>query len=175
VDWEGLSNVILVGHSYGGCVITGVADRVGDRLRHLFYLDGFVPDGGERLFDLRPPEDNVIMHQLVNEFGGGWNMSPLTAEIFNVNPKDSEWFDKKCTSQAIATFDEPIRLTNGQFPVHKVTYVHASNWDFKPHTGRSYEKAKSRGWETHVIDCGHAVMLDRPETLNGWLLRLGEP
>src|SRR5262245_57213749 len=56
LETEDLTDVTLVGHSYGGMVATGVADRARDRIRRLVYLDAFVPGDGQCMFDLQPPE-----------------------------------------------------------------------------------------------------------------------
>src|SRR6202167_6610182 len=54
IEWEELSDIVLVGHSYGGMVVTGVADALPDRVRSLVYLDAFVPKNGEALLNFLP-------------------------------------------------------------------------------------------------------------------------
>ena len=92
--WEDLSDVILCGHSYGGNVITGVADRIPERIRSLVYLDAFVPEDGECLFDLVPPELAQRMRLQAQTAGSGWNIPPLPAEHFNVNLRDAAWIKR---------------------------------------------------------------------------------
>jgi pimeloyl-ACP methyl ester carboxylesterase len=161
--WEELDDVILCGHSYGGMVVTGVADRLPGRIRSLVYLDAFVPEDGESLAQFAP----IRPEQLVD----GWQCKPISAENFGVNPADRDWVDRQCTLQSLACFTQPVLLGGGLAQVDRVTYVYASGWagghsPFEPF----YEKAKARGWRTQALDCGHDVMLDRPGELTQVLL-----
>jgi pimeloyl-ACP methyl ester carboxylesterase len=162
VEWEDLSDIILCGHSYGGCVVTGAADRIADRIAALVYLDAFVPDNGQCLHDTLPPEARDAQVQGAKQFGEGWKVPPITATEFNVNLKDREMMDRKGTMQSLATFQQPLHLTGAIERIKDVTYVLATGWAPSPFP-QFYEKAKARGWKTLTLDCGHDVMLDRPE------------
>lgn len=158
IRWEELDDIILCGHSYGGMVVTAVADRLSERIRSLVYLDAFVPEDGESLTQFAP----IAQEQLLE----GWKCKPISAEVFGVNPADREWVDRQCTLQSLACFTQPVRLGGGLAQVKRVTYVYASGWaaghsPFEPF----YLKAKARGWRTQELDCGHDVMLDRPGEL----------
>src|SRR5437762_1451253 len=72
IQWEELSDVVLCGHSYGGAVISGVADRVPDRLRTLVYLDAFVLEDGQSLHDTLPPPQRQLQIELAQQHGDGW-------------------------------------------------------------------------------------------------------
>ena len=85
IQWEELSRIILCGHSYGGFVISGVADRIPDRIRALVYLDAFVPEDGECLFDLVSPEMAAGMRRQAATSGDGWKVDPIPGEVFQVN------------------------------------------------------------------------------------------
>ena len=76
LECEDLRDVVLIGHSYGGMVATGVADRARDRIRHLVYLDAFVPQDGQSLFDLLPPEPRARMREDAKALGDGWRVPP---------------------------------------------------------------------------------------------------
>lgn len=163
IRWEELDDIILCGHSYGGMVVTGVADRLSARIRSLVYLDAFVPEDGQSLAHFAP----ITEEQLVD----GWKCKPISAEIFGVNAADRQWVDRQCTVQSVACFTQPARLTGGLAQVSRVTYVYAAGWagghsPFEPF----YEQAKARGWTTLALDCGHDVMLDRPAEVTGVLL-----
>ena len=158
IRWEELSDVVLCGHSYGGMVVTGVADQIPERIRSLVYLDAFVPEHGQSLSDFVPISDDHLVD--------GWKAPPITAEFFGVNPTDRAWVDRQCTMQSIACFRQPVQLTGGIQRVRDIHYIYASGWGgdkspFQPF----YEQAKARGWEASGIDCGHDVMLDRPDAL----------
>jgi pimeloyl-ACP methyl ester carboxylesterase len=101
IRWEELSDVILCGHSYGGCVISGAADRIPDRIRALVYLDAFVPEDGDALTAMLPPGQAQGMRQAAED---GWKVAPIPAEAFKVNTRDSAWVNRQCTPQALATF-----------------------------------------------------------------------
>ena len=107
IRWEELDSVILCGHSYGGCVISGVADVLPDRIAALVYLDAFLLEDGECLHDLLPAEHREMQVSLANEFGEGWRVPPIPAEVFNVNAGDRDWVDRQCTPQPLATFQQP--------------------------------------------------------------------
>lgn len=171
IRWEDLHSVILCGHSYGGCVISGVAEVLADRIAALVYLDAFLLEDGECLHDLLPDEHRELQLSLANEHGDGWRVPPIPAEVFNVNAQDREWVDQQCTPQPLATFQQRVQLKSGASPVSRNHFIYASDWEGTPF-GFSYERAKTRGWTTSEIACGHDVMLDRPETLTSELIAL---
>jgi pimeloyl-ACP methyl ester carboxylesterase len=161
--WEELTDVVLCGHSYGGCVITGVADRVPDRVRSLVYLDAFILENGQGLHDVLPPEVADGQVRGTNETGDGWRVPPITAEFFRVNTEDRAWVDRQCTTQPLATFRQRLRIENS-FPAEKCTHVLATGYEHSPFPP-FHEIAKRKGWKTRTIDSGHDVMLDRPAEL----------
>ena len=169
IRWEELDSVILCGHSYGGCVISGVADVVPERIAALIYLDAFLLEDGECLHDLLPAEHRELQVSLANEHGEGWRVPPIPAEIFNVNAVDRGWVDRQCTPQPLATFQQPLRLRGGPSRVARNHFIYASDWEGTPFTA-CYDRARARGWTTSEIACGHDVMLDRPEALTAELI-----
>jgi pimeloyl-ACP methyl ester carboxylesterase len=169
IRWEELDSVILCGHSYGGCVISGVADVVSERIAALIYLDAFLLEDGECLHDLLPAEQRDMQVSLANEFGEGWRVPPIPAEVFNVNALDRDWVDRQCTPQPLATFQQSIRLSGGPSRISRNHFIYASDWEGTPFTA-CHDRAKARGWTTSEIACGHDVMLDRPEALTAELI-----
>jgi pimeloyl-ACP methyl ester carboxylesterase len=167
---EDLTGVVLVGHSYGGAVIRGVADRVGERIAALVYLDAFVPEDGQSVHDLLPAEHARGQLEAAEAVGDGWRVPPIPAGVFNVNAADRDWVDAQCTPQPLASFQQKLRLTRPDTapPSH---YIYASGWEATPFTP-FYQAAKARGWPTREIACGHDVMLDRPEDLTAALLEI---
>ena len=164
IRWEELSDVILCGHSYGGCVIRGAADRISDRIGALVYLDAFVPDNGQSLYDCLPAEMRNAQLELAKTIGEGWKLPPIMAEQFQVNAKDRDWVNRQCTFQPIETFRQPLKVTGAMERIRNVTFILASGWGPSPFPVL-FEKAKANGWQTLAIDCGHDVMLDEPEQL----------
>jgi pimeloyl-ACP methyl ester carboxylesterase len=173
VQWEELKNVVLCGHSYGGAVISGAADRLVDRIGALVYLDAFLLDHGQSVYDVLPPAQRDFQLDLVARYGEGWKVPPIPAGAFNVNVHDREWVDRQCTMQPVATFQQPLRLSGAPQAARSVEFVLATGWNDSPFHA-FYEQAKARGWKTRTIPCGHDVMLDRPEELTRALLAAAE-
>lgn len=169
IRWEELEDVVLCGHSYGGCVISGVADRVPDRIGALVYLDAFVLESGQSLHDTIPPEVKNAQLEAARQAGEGWKVPPIPAEAFNVNAKDRDWVDRQCTMQPLATFQQPINLTGAIDRIENVTFILANGYSPSPFPP-FYEHAKAKGWKTITMACGHDVMLDQPEELTSALL-----
>jgi pimeloyl-ACP methyl ester carboxylesterase len=164
IRWQELSDVILCGHSYGGCVISGVGDQMPDRIAALVYLDAFVLQDGQALHDTLPAEAREAQLEGVLQVGEGWKVPPIPAEFFNVNAADRAWVDRQCTPQPLATFQEALRLEGGLGDIAHKGYVFASGWDGTPFQG-FYDQAKADGWRTCEMACGHDVMLDQPGAL----------
>src|SRR5437867_644691 len=84
IECEELSGIVLCGHSYGGCVISGVADRIPDRIRSLVYLDAFVLEDGENLLQHVPEEQRIQLIEGANQSGDGWKVPPIPAALRRV-------------------------------------------------------------------------------------------
>src|SRR5438034_5419467 len=168
--WEELSDVVLCGHSYGGCVISGVADRVPDRIRALVYLDAFVLENGENLAQHIPELQYKQLLETVSAAGEGWKVPPTPAKVFNVNLRDREWVNRQCTMQPLSTFQQRIALSGGINKVKNVIFILAAGFVEGSPFPPFYEKAKAKGWKTITVPCGHDVMLDLPEQLTKVLL-----
>jgi pimeloyl-ACP methyl ester carboxylesterase len=170
IRWEELTDVVLVGHSYGGCVISGVADRMSEKIAALVYLDAFVLEDGQCLHDTLPADHRQGQLDAAAAFGDGWRVPPIPAAVFNVNAADRAWVDDQCTDQPLASFQQKLDLDSKAPAVGSIHYIYAAGWEGTPFTG-FYESAKARGWSTREIACGHDVMLDRPEELTAALVQ----
>jgi len=164
--WEDLSDVILCGHSYAGCVVGGVADRVPERIKALVYLDAFILESGENLLQHVPGVQLQPLLEGTNAVGEGWKVPPIPAEVFKVNTADSEWVNRQCTPQPLGTFEQRTQLSGGARKIGNVTFILAQGFVEGSPFPAFYEKAKARGWKTAVLPCGHDVMLDMPEELS---------
>jgi pimeloyl-ACP methyl ester carboxylesterase len=164
IRYEELEDVVLCGHSYAGCVVGGVAERLPERIRSLVYLDAFVPEDGQSLHDVLPADQREMQLELTAQLGEGWKVPPIPAAVFNVNPTDRQWVDRQCTMQSLATFQQKVSR-NGRFArPGDITYILATGWEDSPF-GQFHQRAESLGWSTLTMACGHDVMLDRPEDL----------
>jgi len=170
IKYERLRNFVLVGHSYGGCVISGIAEAVGDAIQSIVFLDAFIPDNGDSTFDLvQPAVQDVIRGALAR---GEITVPVRDAAALKVNEKDRAWVDSLATPQPIATFTEKLTLTGARGRIAKKTYIRASGY---PNV--SFEKALARvkadpSWRTYEVPCGHDVMIDDPERLTEILLEV---
>jgi pimeloyl-ACP methyl ester carboxylesterase len=161
--YEGLADVVLAGHSYGGMVVTGVADRIADRVAALIYLDAFLPENGQSLFDINIPANTQRFVANAGDCGGLAVPSP-PASFFNVNAADADRVDRLATPFPLAAMAERLTLTGVHKSVRRHVYVHGTalprESPFKPF----YERAKADpAWTAHALGCGHHVMLDMPE------------
>ncbi|HEY6441993.1 MAG TPA: alpha/beta hydrolase [Candidatus Acidoferrales bacterium] len=169
IRWEELTSVVLCGHSYGGAVISGVADRLPDRIGALVYLDAFLLDDGRSVHDEVPPGQRNMQLEGARVHGEGWKVPPIPAAGFNVNAQDAAWVDRQCTMQPLAAFQQPLRLSGKMGAVKDVTFVLATGYGESPFMP-SYERAKAKDWKTLSLACGHDAMLDMPEELTTTLL-----
>lgn len=174
VRWEDLTEVILVGHSYGGAVITGAADRITDRISSLVYLDAFLLDDGESIHDTFSDEARSSDLRRVDRDGEGWRLSPIPAKVFNVNERDRAWVDRMCTPQPITTFTQPLKLSGRVTEISDVSYILASDWS-NPTFPTYMDRAVRSGWNTSTFDCGHDIMIDEPDRLARQLLVSPKP
>ena len=170
IKYERLRNFVLVGHSYGGGVISGIAEAVGDAIQSIVFLDAFIPDNGDSTLDLvQPAVQDVIRGALAR---GEITVPVRDAAAFKVNEKDRAWVDSLATPQPIATFTEKLKLTGARERIANKTYIRASGY---PNV--SFEKALARvkadpSWRTYEVPCGHDVMIDDPDRLTEILLEV---
>ena len=163
---EELDDVILCGHSYGGMVITGVADRLPDKLKALMYLDAFVPESGKALWDYISDAEKSFFVSGAAGLGGGLT-APIPATAFACT--DPAWADRRCVPHPIASFLEALTLRNPTFPGPK-SYVYATGWGqagpiLTPFR-QFYERYRNDSrWAVHKVGAGHDVMIDDPEGL----------
>jgi pimeloyl-ACP methyl ester carboxylesterase len=170
IQWEELSDVVLCGHSYAGSVIAGVADQIPDQIRALVFLDAFVLENGESLMDIVPSEVAQALREQATTTGEGWKLNPIPAQFWGVrDPHDIAWIDAQCTPQAIAAFEERIKLTGNLEHIQDIAYVFPT--ECHPNLLVSHERAKAKGWKIRTIDnSAHELMIDQPQELANFLL-----
>jgi pimeloyl-ACP methyl ester carboxylesterase len=153
--YEDLHDVILVGHSYGGMVITGVADRIPDRIRRLVYLDAFVPNDGESMQSL---------------LGAHWSdIPPLTENGFVVpkwvKPDQPPPHD---VPQSLKTMTDPIVLRNELAHALPGTYILTVAKGHRPEDDEFFaqsQRARARGWPVLILTADHNPQWSEPEKL----------
>ena len=163
LEFEDLHEVVLVGHSYGGMVITGVADRVPQRIAKLVFVDAIVPEDGESVSGLF---SDAIDKMAVAGGGGAepWKLVPLWVEPGKPRPVD--------VPQPILTFTESIELGNpeaapipGTFILTTAPGEETDEFDFFA------DRARDRGWQVVEMEGGHNPYWFQPEVFTDILLQ----
>lgn len=149
IKYEGLTEVILVAHSYGGMVITGVADRMQAKIKHLVYLDALLPIDGENVFDMLPLGDSEMMRNLAQAKGNNIAIPPFW----------DNWKSTNDVPHPLATFTQAISLKNKAGTSVPGTYVLTIDKDQQTDEtfAVSAQRAKHRGWKTLVWRTDHNV------------------
>jgi pimeloyl-ACP methyl ester carboxylesterase len=163
LEYEDLHDVVLVGKSYGGMVITGVAERVPERLRRVVYLDAVVPLDGQSLVDVLGPDVEQKMRKVVDERGDGSRL-PANREG---NPR--------MTDHPFATLTQRLTIQNPAAVALPHTYIRYRNDPANPHTAmtaRMLERAKARGWDAHEIAAPYDLEQSDPDRLAQLLVEL---
>jgi pimeloyl-ACP methyl ester carboxylesterase len=163
LKFEDLRDVILIGHSYGGMVSTGVADRARGRIAQLVYLDAHAPRDGQSAFDLMQPERAEAMRERARKEGDGWKLAPNPMPP-DTPAEDQAWAATRRAPQPIKTFETKLKLRNGALtlPRHYVYCTRIGAGDpFRP----SYERARSEGWRTYELDASHNPHITAPAAL----------
>jgi pimeloyl-ACP methyl ester carboxylesterase len=170
IKWEDLSGICLVGHSYAGWPVSGALEQILDRVASVVFLDAFVPENGQRNFDLASDFSRKGMLEAQQK---GEIASPApAAAMFHVNEKDQAWVDSKLTPQPIGVSMQPIRLTGAREKVAKKTYIRAPRYP-QPSFEKAYTAKKvDPSWRTYEVPCGHDVMVDMPQRLAEILLEV---
>lgn len=170
LHFEQLHDVVLVGHSYGGAVITQVADRDPAPVRALAYVDAIIPEHGQRGWDGFAPERQQAMQRAAAALGGTRVPPPDPASWGITDPADLAWVRACVTPHPIKTmFDAPLisgRWRNVQRKHYVLAGAHRGP-RFVAHHGAV---SNQPGWTTAVIDGGHDLMVTHPAALAHELL-----
>ena len=171
LEFEDLRDVVLVGHSYGGMVATGVADRARARLRRLVYLDAFVPRDGQSLLDLLPADVRERMREAARTAGDGWRVPPNPVPP-DTSETDLAWLMPRRVMHPLRAFEEPIRLSGpeGAAPRAYIYCTRIAPGDvFGPFAERARREA---GWQYLELEASHSPNVTAPEALAALLEKL---
>jgi len=181
IETKELQQVILVGHSYSGMVITGVADRVPDRIAHLVYLDAVIPRDGQSLADTAPFVGTMLRRD-ANNNGDGWRINPPRERphgrggLFDVTEEpDLGLVRSKITPQSLKTFIQPVHITH-QDAVAAIphTFIECTDrgaivWLMRRIFMR-FSPPNEPGWNRRTLASGHEAMIIAPQALADLLL-----
>jgi pimeloyl-ACP methyl ester carboxylesterase len=169
IKYEDLRDIVLIGHSYGGMVATGVADRARDKVRQLIYIDAFVPGDGQSLLDLYEV-DRPRMQELRNS-GDGWRVPPNPTPP-DTSPADVEWLSTRRVDMPIKCFEAKLKLQGGPLTLPR-SYIYATRITPADTFGPFARQARSDpAWNYHEIDASHSPNVTAPEALMGLLQKI---
>jgi pimeloyl-ACP methyl ester carboxylesterase len=154
IEYENLRDVVLMGHSYGGMVITGVADRVHERLSALVYVDAFVPADGQSLADLAGSSAEQMEARARSE-GDGWRLPPMPVPT-DATAEHLAWINPRRLAQPVKTFTQPVRLTGGGAKLPR-TYVYCTSPAGEAFTRIAARLRQDPAWTVVDYPTGHNV------------------
>ena len=164
LEFEDLRDVTLLGHSYGGMVATGVADKAGARIARVVYIDAFAPRAGESLFDLVGPKAEANMRAGATKDGNGWKL-PINPMPSDTAPEDLAWASPRRRPQPIKTFEQKLRLESKAAPPPR-HYIYAKRNGPGDVFRQFGERAKTEpGWKYYEMDCSHNPHITCPDAL----------
>jgi len=174
LQYEDLRDVILVGHSYGGMVVTGVADRAADRIGKLVYLDAANPVNNQSLVDVSGPVIEAVRPygRVVDGVELVLFPDPEIVKLYGVtDPDDVAWMTERLTPHPWACFEQKLRLTN-EDALWKIPQYHivcTSTLATRDRELMENARAEGRLWD---VDTGHDLMITEPEFVANALLEI---
>lgn len=172
IEAEELSSVILVGHSYAGMVITGVADRLAARLAHLVYLDATVPLPGEAWSSRHAPETQAQRRALIAQLG---HLPPAPPSAFGLEAEDAAWVERRQTPQPGGVYDDALQFDAQRWAALPRHFIDCTE-PALPTIAEARRRVRSQpGWRVQEIATGHDAMISAPQQLLATLLALAEP
>ena len=156
--FEDLQNIVIVGHSYGGVVITGVMDRVPERIRHAVFLDALVPGDGMSVEDLR------------GEGEPWYRVEDGMMHFFWLNPDAPLPRD---VPQSLKTYTEPVSFNNPaalKLPATFIAFIAPDQTIEQRSVDPSWKRARERGWTIQTLASGHNAQRSHPKKLAAMLI-----
>ena len=162
-EYRDLHDVILVGHSYGGTVITGVAERVPDRIRRLIYLDASVPRNGELNDDVIGPTMAAQLRASAMSEGEGWKVPPARYVIGRLSDHPlRDWVAARLKPHPLRPFAEPVSLHSPEAAALPRAFIQTTQSDL--YRGL-IARARQAGWHCQEMGGGHYAMITEPKAV----------
>jgi pimeloyl-ACP methyl ester carboxylesterase len=180
--YEELEDVVLVGHSYAGLVVEGVADRAPERLSHLVYVDTGPMANGESMMDFYAPEEAAhVRDVVVPQQGEGWKLPypgftklgppPVLAGLGH---REHAHMDALATPQPFGTYSQPLRL-EGRQGTYQPVLIACNAFRFLETSIPKLASFLTPRWRRYELETGHWPMLSAPEELTAQLLKAHHP
>jgi pimeloyl-ACP methyl ester carboxylesterase len=168
---EELSDAILVGHSYGGMVITGAAEHCAERIAALVYVDAVVPLSGESWSSTHAPATQAQRRAEIAHTGA---LAPPDPAIFGLAGADREWGVRRQVPHPGGCYDAPLQFDEARWARHERHFVDCTD-PALPTIATSRERARrQRGWQVSALPTGHDPMISAPEALGRLLAAIAE-
>lgn len=145
------SPLALCGHSYGGMVIAGVADRLGDRLDQLVFIDAYVPDDGDSCWSLTSDSFRELFIAGARD-DGRWVAVP-------------DGLDPRARPHPLASFVQSVRLGANPSDAPRRTFISGGAWPGSPFVSLTERLRDNPGWQVHEIPVGHNIARRDPQSL----------
>ena len=174
LEYEELSGVVLVGHSSSGVVITGVAERVAERIAQIVYLDAFVPEDGQGVLDLLSPDRRQVLEALVKAEGEGWLLprfapppwETIVRDFWGVRDEtDARWLLRHLGPTPFSHFKDPVMRKDPRAARLPRSFIRCRQFP-NPRMDQHGEMAKqSAAWRYRELDAGHHVAVTAPRAV----------
>jgi len=165
VEDENLSDMLLVGHSYGGALVHGLEGRIENRLRAVVHLEGAIPEPGSSIMSMWSEERRSQTLKAISETGGGWRVPPSDPKYWGaLSDKQIAWLMPKLTPQSIKTYRDkmPADLETANCPHY---YLYANDRDPHPYAAVMERFSKARRWQLAATKGGHELMFTNPDAV----------
>jgi pimeloyl-ACP methyl ester carboxylesterase len=171
---EELQDVILVGHSFGGLAISGVADKMAERIRHLVYLDSMILESGRSPFSILPPDVVASRRRQASEEGNGIAIPAPPVSAFGV-PEDhphADWVRRRLTPHPVSTYESVLTLKHAVGNGLPRTYVQCTDPVYAAIESTRQWVDRQTGWQKRTIATGHDAMVTAPAELARLLIEI---
>jgi pimeloyl-ACP methyl ester carboxylesterase len=170
---EELHDVVLVGHSFGGLAVSGVADRMPERLRRLVYLDALIVESGLSAFDGLPPEVVAGRLRAAQESSGGLSLPVPPPEAFGVTGEaESAWLRRRCTPHPLGSYTTPLLLKHPLGNGVPLSYVDCTAPAYPALDGVKARLRAGPGWDWRMFAASHDAMVTAPAALADLLMEI---
>jgi len=174
ISCEELDNVVLVGHSYAGMVITGVADTLLQHerpvLQQIVYLDAIVPHPGESWSSQQPPDAVAARIQSAMTDGGGVAILPPDPKVFGLEAGDYEWVKRRMTPQPFGLYQEKLHFDAVRVATLPRTFIDCTDPALAAIAAMRKRVREEAGWRVLELKAGHDSMISAPRQLAELLL-----
>lgn len=167
LEYNDFTDVVLLGHSYAGLVVTGVAERVPERLSHVVYLDALVPlnDDPVSASDFYPTDEWETMEEAAKDHAGGWPLPDDPPGWVGISDEDTKWMREKAVPHPLHTFRQQLNVGNPEVSLPTSYILCTQNGMDDATLEMIRELCEHREWQLRELDTGHWPMVSTPRKL----------